>query len=468
MATKRKQSQGRKSDKRFDFAQYPNFLDTVTTSKRTLFQDAECRPLWLRVQGDRRSYVFSGRIAGGGTVQAVLPLQRHDSLALGEARALARTFRERARAGCDPRQDTGPGMMAGSAETTLCDALRAYSEFARTTLGRRERTVQDLRDRADYLERHGESIGTTPLVKLTAHRLDAWLDQYRQRARERGHDGLRSRNLWAQAFNTVIRWAGSIHPRAARFPNHYRCLSAEGARAMLCTVLPEGDSASGGQSDDEPDQAAEHGIETKHKPLAMDEARALYATLRTMRGETDTAPLFEFILLCGERSHAARHLKWKHVDRVAGKITIPKGIRKNNLQLTLPITDAMRSLLDDMAQHPLAQDRESYVFPSRRGTSVGPGRVEHVISGQLSGSCRHVAKAVERAGGPAAHFSPQSLRVTVSYHLAELAVPRDVRQHILGHGDLGNIHFRSYENAASYFDLMRDALERWNATLSGC
>jgi integrase len=333
-------------------------------------------------------------------------------------------------------------------------------------MGRSQRTCEDHRDRADHLDRIGGWIAHTPLAKLTATGLDQWLGEYEADAQRRhGVSGRRGRNLYAMAFNVALAWAGNVHRGARKFPNREPMLAPEQARALLTTVLPEdGDGASGGAMDDEPDETIVHGVKTKYSPLELAEARTLLSVLREKRATSEVAPLIEYILLTGERSGAARSLKWKHVDRPAGRITVPAGIRKNRLPLLVPITAALQRLLDAQAGHPMAVDRESYMFPSTAGHTAGVGRVEHKLNGQLSSSCGTIRAECSRIGHPVQRFSPQSLRVTVAVGLSELGVPQETREMVLGDKPQGIVR-QHYDQPKAHLSRVQDALEQWHATI---
>jgi len=134
----------------------------------------------------------------------------------------------------------------------------------------------------------------------------------------------------------------------------------------------------------------------------------------------------EFILLTGARRTEAATLKWKHVDRKAGTLTLKE--TKNHTDRVLPITPRVAEILDAMSRLKIGE----FVFGSRDKD----GNPSHISEPRK-------AMAVLNAAADSA-VTVHGLRRTFSTILESLDCPGIPLKSLLGHslkGDVTTAHY---------------------------
>jgi integrase len=166
-------------------------------------------------------------------------------------------------------------------------------------------------------------------------------------------------------------------------------------------------------------------------------------------------------LLTGARVGEVTGLCRAELDGVADAAratwTIPGTRTKNGRDHRIPLSALARDVVLDLLG--LIAPSDQYLFPTpsqrRRGPmkSTSMSRAMRYLGSRLQGD--DDAIRTWRAEPP----SPHDLRRTVGTRLAELRVPKEVRDRVLNHvvGDVGNRHY----NLHDYIDEKREALARW-------
>jgi integrase len=143
--------------------------------------------------------------------------------------------------------------------------------------------------------------------------------------------------------------------------------------------------------------------------------------------------------------------------------TIPGSRTKNGREHLIPLSPLARATVIDLLER-LKPDEE-FLFPTlvKHG---GPIR-----GNALTKAMDYFGKRVSQVATPdeAARTwrleppSPHDLRRTVETRLAELRIPKEIRDRCLNHipGDVGSKHYNRHD----YADEKRDALNRWAAAL---
>ena len=107
-----------------------------------------------------------------------------------------------------------------------------------------------------------------------------------------------------------------------------------------------------------------NGPRNHHRALPHSEAADAVARIRRVRARPITRLVAEFVVLTACRSSEARAARWKEVDMVAAKWTIPPERMKAGREHRVPLSRAALAVLDQAAQH---SDGSGYVFPNRSG-----------------------------------------------------------------------------------------------------
>jgi integrase len=168
-------------------------------------------------------------------------------------------------------------------------------------------------------------------------------------------------------------------------------------------------------------------------------------------GSDDYAQIIKMLMLTGARANEVGGLRWSEI--VGDEIRLPSARTKNNRSHTIPITAAVREILD------------------------GCRRSDDVVFGRSQGfrgwawAKERLDKRIKAAGGELEHWTTHDIRRTVATMMADkLAVAPHIIERVLGHASgLGRIH--TTYNRADYEVPKRIALEKWSdyvlAMLSG-
>jgi integrase len=156
-----------------------------------------------------------------------------------------------------------------------------------------------------------------------------------------------------------------------------------------------------------------------------------------------------------------------HLEDPAGAAwTIPGARTKNGRDHLIPLPTLARDVILDLLG--LIAPGEQYLFPTRSRRRKGPIRgpirgnsltqAMDYFGGRLQGP--HDAERTWQAERP----TPHDLRRTFGTRLAELRIPKEIRDRCLNHipSDVGSKHY----NVHDYADEKRDALTRWGAAVA--
>ena len=180
-----------------------------------------------------------------------------------------------------------------------------------------------------------------------------------------------------------------------------------------------------------------HAQKSRERVLSDAELKRIWNAL----GSDDYSTIVRVLMLTGQRANEIGALRWSEI--VGDKIQLPPARTKNNRGHTIPITGAVRTILDGR------QRNGDIVF----GRSQG-------FHGWAWGKER-LDERIKAAGGELEHWTHHDLRRTMATKMAEtLAVAPHVIEQVLSHASgLGRIH--TTYNRADYEVPKRIALEKW-------
>lgn len=191
-------------------------------------------------------------------------------------------------------------------------------------------------------------------------------------------------------------------------------------------------------------------LPTKETPrervLINDELQALWVAC-----DADGYPFgdcMKLLILSGQRRTEVAEMKWSEIDLDKRLWTLPSARAKNGKQYTVPITDAMLTVLRRVPRY-LTSD---YVFTTTGKTPIsGFGRVKDRMD-----------KALPKGTAP---WIIHDLRRTMSTNLAMLRVPQPVTEALLNHTTGVVSGVAAIYNVYSYADEKREALSAWSKHL---
>jgi integrase len=153
----------------------------------------------------------------------------------------------------------------------------------------------------------------------------------------------------------------------------------------------------------------------------------------------------KLLILSGQRRTEVAEMKWSELDLERRIWTLPSARAKNGKQHTVPITDAMLTVLRYVPRY-LASE---FVFTTTGKTPIsGFGRVKERLN-----------MALPKGTAP---WVIHDLRRTMSTNLAMLGVPQAVTEALLNHKTGVVSGVAAIYNVYSYADEKRQALDAWS------
>ena len=208
--------------------------------------------------------------------------------------------------------------------------------------------------------------------------------------------------------------------------------------------------------------AEKRGIENVgRRVLSDDEIRLFWNGIAEPRRARTIGLGLRLALLTGARVSEVAGICRAELERLgeSGRAAwiIPGTRTKNGREHLVPLVPLAR----DVALELLAriEPAAEYLLPTRSRRRKGPVRGNSLTQAMDNFGCRLTGDTmvVRTWGGD--QPTPHDLRRTVETRLAELRIPKEIRDRVLNHvaGDVGSKHY----NLHDYADEKRDALNRW-------
>lgn len=181
---------------------------------------------------------------------------------------------------------------------------------------------------------------------------------------------------------------------------------------------------------------------TRDRWLTVDELEPVWkAIVNAPRLSLPTKNGLLILLLSGMRTGELLQAEWKNINFVTREWLIPKADTKTLQEWTIPITDGVVRLLNELqGLDPV------FVFPGKNGK----------LGDKVLG--RAVKRLFDKGELTIEPFSPHDFRRTIRTHLEQLNVDAHIAEKCLNHS-LGSINATYNKN--SYLAERREALERW-------
>jgi integrase len=177
---------------------------------------------------------------------------------------------------------------------------------------------------------------------------------------------------------------------------------------------------------------------SRERVLSDTELRRIWNALGS---DDDYSRIVKVLMLTGQRANEIGALRWPEI--VGDKIQLPPARTKNNRGHIIPITAAVRAILDDCQRIGDAVFGRSQGF---RGWAWGKERLD---------------QRIKTAGGELEHWTHHDLRRSMATRMAELGIaPPHIIEAILNHsGHKTGVH--GIYNRATYEPQKRIALQKW-------
>ena len=181
---------------------------------------------------------------------------------------------------------------------------------------------------------------------------------------------------------------------------------------------------------------------SRDRVLKHDEIRRIWNAVG--QEQPVVSAYFRMLFLTGLRRSEVLSAEWSNIDFEKGVWSVPRTATKSGFELSVPITDAMREILD--ALHAFSGSTP-FVFAS----FYGPGEPRPIV-----GTSKTKRRIATRSGVEG--WRGHDIRRTVTSELGEMGVPENVQRALLGHRIPGALH---HYQRGTYSLQKREALERW-------
>ena len=177
---------------------------------------------------------------------------------------------------------------------------------------------------------------------------------------------------------------------------------------------------------------------SRDRVLGDDELKQIWNALDS---STAYSAIVRILMLTGARANEIGALRWSEI--VGDKIVLPGSRTKNGREHVIPITAAVRTILDERA------------------------RTGDVVFGRSQGfrgwawSKMALDQRIKDSGAKLEHWTHHDLRRSLATHMAESGTPPHVIEAILNHVGGHKAGGAGIYNRASYIQQTRIALEKW-------
>jgi integrase len=209
-----------------------------------------------------------------------------------------------------------------------------------------------------------------------------------------------------------------------------------------------------------------------HRVLSDDEIRLFWLGVVETPRSRHTGLGLRLALLTAARVSEVVGISRSELEHISdpGKAAwiIPGSRTKNGREHLIPLSPLARATVIDLLE--LLEPEQQFLFPtrSRRGGAMQGNSLTQAMdyfSGRVAG-----ADSLSRNAGEVMRTwkldppTPHDLRRTVETRLAELRVPKEIRDRVLNHipSDVGSKHYNRHD----YADEKRAALTRWSLAVS--
>ena len=389
---------------------------------RLEISDLRCVGLWLRITPNNiKTWTFRFRDRATGRPGRAT-IGQYPAIGLTAARSAADTMRQEVAAGGNPARRKRESRAGAGAATFRALADRYLAEHAR----RHKRShARDARN-------------------LELHVLPRW--------RDRPFAGIKR----ADVIELVERLIAAGKPTLA---NRIQSLVSSIYTFALDADLIDANPCH---------RLKKRGIENVGKRVLSDgEIRLFWRGIADSLRTTQRIGLgLQMALLTGARVGEIAGMRRNELERLGEPMRaawiIPADRTKNGREHMIPLVPMARNVVLNLLA--LIDQDEQYLLPTRSRRRKGPIRPNSLTQAMDNFSRRLAGDTSAVRTWRSEPPTPHDLRRTVGTRLAELRVPKEIRDRVLNHtsGDVGTRHYNRHDFA----DEKREALTRWSRTLN--
>jgi integrase len=360
-------------------------LDLPAGKSETIVFDEDLPGFGLRIRaGGKRTWIYQYKI---GNQNRRITLGAATALSLANARATAIKIHAQVRLGRDPSVEKAEAQARAS--DTVAAALQSYLTYQRTRLRPRS-YVEDER----YLMRHGRPLHGLQLDKVDRRAIAAEISAAAIKS------GAVTANRMRASLSAFFAW----------------CIG-EGLLDLNPVIGTNRQEES-----------------SRTRVLTDDELKSIWNAL----GSDDYSTVVKLLMLTGQRANEIGALRFSEI--VGDQIVLPESRTKNGRQHVVPMSSAVRAILDGRVRN------DEFVFGRRHGRPFrGWG----------------VCKAALDQRAKLKHWVHHDLRRTMATRLAESGTAPHIIEAVLNHVSGHKAGVAGIYNRASYEDQKRIALEKW-------
>jgi integrase len=188
----------------------------------------------------------------------------------------------------------------------------------------------------------------------------------------------------------------------------------------------------------------------RDRVLSEVELREIWAALL----DDDYGAIVRLLMLTGQRREEIGGLRRSEIDFDRGVIVLPAARTKNNLEHEIPMSDAVREILESRDQ----KDGRNLVFGEGKGPFAGWSNAKEALDTRLLIARKEVLGEKAKA---LPDWRLHDIRRSVSTHMANNGVQPHIVEAVLNHvsGHKGGV--AGIYNRATYFAEKRAALDFW-------
>lgn len=163
-------------------------------------------------------------------------------------------------------------------------------------------------------------------------------------------------------------------------------------------------------------------------------------------------PMYQLLILTGQRLEEIAAAKRSWLDKKRSLIEVPADSYKSRRQHIIPLSQAAMRIIESLP----VWGAESFLFSSTGGETHVTGYT--AAKERLDKAVLRLMREHDESAAALPHWTVHDFRRTVKTKLAELEVPKEIRDRVLGHAKVGMD--KTYDKH-DYLKEKRAALDRW-------
>jgi integrase len=363
-----------------------------------IFFDDKVPGFGLRIRaGGSKTWIYQFKI---GPVQQRMVIGKASAMKPEAARKIAEKYHAAVKDGRNPAAEKA--VRAAQSSNSFGDLVCRYLDSKQTTL--RPRSLVEVRR---HLESYAKSLHRLPVISVGRPAIEHLITDLAE------NSGIVSANRCRSSLSAMYAWA---------------------LKKGLANENPVIKTDKAGTE------------KPRDRLLSNDEIKIIWNAL----GDDAYAAILRLLLLTAARLNEVAGLKWSEIDFERNRITLPSDRVKNKRTHHLPMSRAVRKLLEE---RPRERDQE-LVFPRGKGTFSSWTHAKTLLDQRIA----------EVTGAPLPRWNHHDFRRTAATRMVEdLKIMPFVVEEVLNHRSGHKSGIVSTYNLSDYPEEKADALNKWAA-----